>query len=74
MQSNHSDFNHKLSKLAISTDKLLDITREIGHEKLELTLVELRDQLEAPFTFVIVGEVKAGKDRKSTRLNSSHQI
>lgn len=61
MQSNHSDFNHKLSKLAISTDKLLDITREIGHEKLELTLVELRDQLEAPFTFVIVGEVKAGK-------------
>lgn len=61
MQSNHSDFNYKLSKLAISTDKLLDITREIGHEKLELTLVELRDQLEAPFTFVIVGEVKAGK-------------
>ncbi|MBK6497905.1 MAG: dynamin family protein [Saprospiraceae bacterium] len=47
--------------MAISTDKLLDITREIGHEKLELTLVELRDQLEAPFTFVIVGEVKAGK-------------
>lgn len=51
----------KLGKLAISADKLLDVTREVGHDKLEVTLTELRTHLEAPFTFVIVGEVKAGK-------------
>ncbi|MFZ1748708.1 MAG: dynamin family protein [Saprospiraceae bacterium] len=50
-----------LTKLALATDKLIDVTKEVGHDKLELTLVELRSQLEAPFTFVIVGEVKAGK-------------
>jgi len=37
------------------------VTKEIGHDKLESTLVELKNQLESPFTFVIVGEVKAGK-------------
>ncbi|MGB4958233.1 MAG: dynamin family protein [Saprospiraceae bacterium] len=50
-----------LTKLALATDKLIDVTKEVGHDKLELTLAELRSQLEAPFTFVIVGEVKAGK-------------
>jgi ribosome biogenesis GTPase A len=53
--------HQKISKLAISVDKLIDVTKEVGHEKLEITLGELRNQLEAPFTFVIVGEVKAGK-------------
>ena len=53
--------NQKVNKLAISVDKLIDVTREIGHDKLEMTLGELRNQLDAPFTFVIVGEVKAGK-------------
>lgn len=61
MTINDNNLHIKISKLAIATDKLIDITREIGHEKLEVTLLELRDQLEAPFTFVIVGEVKAGK-------------
>ncbi|MBK8626395.1 MAG: dynamin family protein, partial [Saprospiraceae bacterium] len=61
MQSTHQILNDNITKLAISVDKLIDITKEIGHEKLELTLGELRNQLEAPFTFVIVGEVKAGK-------------
>ena len=61
MTFNDNDLHINISKLAIATDKLLDITKEIGHEKLEVTLLELRDQLEAPFTFVIVGEVKAGK-------------
>jgi ribosome biogenesis GTPase A len=61
MQSNPHILNENITKLAISVDKLLDVTKEIGHEKLEVTLVELRNQLEAPFTFVIVGEVKAGK-------------
>jgi len=48
-------------KLALLVDNLVDITREIGHDQLNETLVELGNQLEAPFTFVIVGEVKAGK-------------
>lgn len=53
--------HQKISKLAISVGKLIDVTKEVGHDKLEITLGELRNQLEAPFTFVIVGEVKAGK-------------
>jgi ribosome biogenesis GTPase A len=61
MKSINADLKHKVTKLAFCVDKLLDVTREIGHDKLEITLIELRDQLEAPFTFVIVGEVKAGK-------------
>ncbi|HRO72430.1 MAG TPA: dynamin family protein, partial [Saprospiraceae bacterium] len=55
------DISTRVIKLAFQVDKLLDITREIGHEKLEETLQEFRQQLDAPFTFVIVGEVKAGK-------------
>ncbi len=61
MQEINKELNFKLSRLAISVDKLMDVTKEVGHEKLELTLGELRSQLDAPFTFVIVGEVKAGK-------------
>ncbi len=61
MKNINTDLKEKVTRLAFSVDKLLDVTKEIGHEKLEITLGELRDQLEAPFTFVIVGEVKAGK-------------
>jgi ribosome biogenesis GTPase A len=61
MKNINSDLKYKVTRLAFSVDNLLDVTKEIGHEKLEATLIELRDQLEAPFTFVIVGEVKAGK-------------
>lgn len=55
------DINKNLIKIAFLVDKLLDTTKEIGHEKLNETLIEFRNQLDAPFTFVIVGEVKAGK-------------
>jgi ribosome biogenesis GTPase A len=61
MQEINKELNIKLTRLAISVDKLIDVTKEVGHEKLEITLAELRSQLDAPFTFVIVGEVKAGK-------------
>ena len=61
MQEINKELNVKLTRLAISVDKLMDVTKEVGHEKLEITLSELRSQLDAPFTFVIVGEVKAGK-------------
>lgn len=57
----NTDINKNLIKIAFLVDKLLDTTKEIGHEKLNETLIEFRDQLDAPFTFVIVGEVKAGK-------------
>ena len=55
------ELKNKITRLAISVDKLIDVTKNVGHEKLEITLGELRNQLEAAFTFVIVGEVKAGK-------------
>ncbi|MBL0025418.1 MAG: dynamin family protein [Saprospiraceae bacterium] len=61
MHNFNQELNHQIAKLAISVDKLIDVTKEVGHDKLEITLAELRNQLEAPFTFVIVGEVKAGK-------------
>ena len=57
----NAEMTQKLGRLALSADKLLDVTREVGHDKLEVTLMELRNHLDAPFTFVIVGEVKAGK-------------
>ncbi len=61
MKEINRELNIRLAKLAIAVDNLMDVTREVGHEKLEETLAELRSQLEAPFTFVIVGEVKSGK-------------
>lgn len=61
MQPKQESLQVNISKLANDVDKLIMVTKEIGHDKLEVTLGELRNQLEAPFTFVIVGEVKAGK-------------
>lgn len=61
MQNIDANLQHKTIQLAFSVDKLMDVTREIGHERLEETLKELRSHLDSPFTFVIVGEVKAGK-------------
>lgn len=57
----NKDINQKYTILATSVDKLLQVTKEIGHGALEETLTVLQTQLDAPFTFVIVGEVKAGK-------------
>ncbi len=55
------DISKNVIRLAYQVDRLLEVTKEIGHEKLEETLTEFRSRLDAPFTFVIVGEVKAGK-------------
>ncbi len=52
------DYNNKLSQ-AIS--KLEKLTVDIRNEEMSDTVRYLHLQLEAPFTFVIVGEVKAGK-------------
>lgn len=40
---------------------LHDLTVDIGHEQLRQTVSELRNRINEPFMFVIVGEVKAGK-------------
>ena len=41
--------------------ELHDLTIDIGHESLMQTVSELRNRINEPFMFVIVGEVKAGK-------------
>ncbi|MEM9823059.1 MAG: dynamin family protein [Bacteroidota bacterium] len=41
--------------------ELHELTIEIRHEELEKTLSDLRNRINEPFMFVIVGEVKAGK-------------
>jgi len=61
MHLKNFDISEKTSQLALMVDKLIEVTHEIGHEKLLITLEELRSKLDAPFTFVIVGEVKSGK-------------
>lgn len=71
----NQELNQKTNQLAISVDKLIDVTKDVGHEKLEITLGELRNQLDAPFTFVIVGEVKAGKSSFiNALLNTDREI
>ncbi|MBI1227285.1 MAG: GTP-binding protein [Bacteroidetes bacterium] len=40
---------------------LHDLTVDIGHHELRQTVSELRNRINEPFMFVIVGEVKAGK-------------
>ena len=37
------------------------LTKDIGHNELEKTVGELRERINDPYMFVIVGEVKAGK-------------
>lgn len=61
MTYSDTEISKKLEKLSGYTQSLLGITKIIGHDKLEVTLLEIADHLYSPFTFVIVGEVKAGK-------------
>jgi GTPase SAR1 family protein len=48
-------------KLSIAISKLEKLTADVHNEEMNETVRYLHLQLEAPFTFVIVGEVKAGK-------------
>ncbi len=41
--------------------ELHDLTNAIGHKELSRTISDLRNRIQEPFMFVIVGEVKAGK-------------
>lgn len=42
-------------------DLIIELTDKISHASLKQVVEEIKDRVETPFTFVIVGEVKAGK-------------
>lgn len=50
-----------LSSVGRTLQRLKALTNEIQHDQLAATVEAMLAQLETPFTFVIVGEVKAGK-------------
>ena len=49
------------AKTEYAIRQLFELTRTIQNEELNKTVQDVLDKLTAPFTFVIVGEVKAGK-------------
>lgn len=49
------------SKTEYAIQQLLQLTKSIQNDELNKTVQDILDRLSAPFTFVIVGEVKAGK-------------
>ncbi len=57
--------NDNLQTLRSRIDEIVkdlhDLTTEIGHSALNQTVSDLRNRINEPFMFVIVGEVKAGK-------------
>ena len=57
--------NPKLRQLSTDTEsaikKLYELTSNIQNVELTTTVKDILDRISAPFTFVIVGEVKAGK-------------
>ncbi|MEM1323320.1 MAG: dynamin family protein [Bacteroidota bacterium] len=57
--------NQKLSALRSHIDQIVkelqQLCSSIGHQELEQTVSDLRNRINDPFMFVIVGEVKAGK-------------
>ena len=53
--------SHIHQELESAVDKLHEFTRIIEHKGLQQTVEDVQVQLGAPFMFVIVGEVKAGK-------------
>ncbi len=58
-------FNQSLKTYRVKIDDLVrqlhDLTVQIGHTELASTVSDLRNRINEPFMFVIVGEVKAGK-------------
>lgn len=56
-----SNYEAKRLELSHIMQQLQKFTRQIGHEESSKVLADLRDRLDEPYMFVIVGEVKAGK-------------
>jgi len=52
---------HHRSSLESAVNALYDITQLISHDELKQTVADIRDRIDDPYMFVIVGEVKAGK-------------
>lgn len=62
MQSIIDPATHRLYEQVEPTlTKLRDLTTEINHQEMSQTMQDIVERLDTPFTFVIVGEVKAGK-------------
>ena len=57
--------NNSLKTYRVKIDDLVrqlhDLTVKIGHQEMAATVSDLRNRINEPFMFVIVGEVKAGK-------------
>lgn len=57
--------SQELSTQRVKMDEVIkdlhQMTLDIGHQKLAETVSELRNRIQEPFMFVVVGEVKAGK-------------
>ncbi len=77
MPSSHSLLNQSLQSLRAQTDDavkaLHELTVHIGNEPLAQTVSELRNRINDPFMFVIVGEVKAGKSSFINALLESRE-
>ncbi len=57
--------NQELKQIRSQIDEIVkdlhELTTDIGHQDLAKTVSDLRNRINEPFMFVIVGEVKAGK-------------
>ena len=53
--------NRYSEELYKAVDSLFAITKKVNHQELESTVKDIRDRIQDPYMFVIVGEVKAGK-------------
>ena len=57
----NNDLQTQRTQISEIVKDLHDLTVSIGHEELAQTVSDLRNRIDEPFMFVIVGEVKAGK-------------
>ena len=61
------------TQIVAAVSQLQNLTEEIGHEALSSTISDLKDRIQEPFMFVIVGEVKAGKSSFINALLETEQ-
>jgi GTPase SAR1 family protein len=52
---------HHRNQINLLVGELHELTKVIGHHELQQTIQDLKERINEPFMFVIVGEVKAGK-------------
>ncbi len=61
-------------RLEETVNSLYTITQKIGHQELEKTVKDIKDRIDDPYMFVIVGEVKAGKSSFINALLGDKEI